>query len=80
MEVKELTDVDLSRAIWKKSSRSAANGGNCVEVAVNLPGVVAVRDSKNPDGPVLTFTSGEWNAFLTTVKHGKLDHLRWPED
>lgn len=76
MEVKELTDVDLSRAIWKKSSRSAANGGNCVEVAVNLPGVVAVRDSKNPDGPALTFTSGEWNVFLAAVKRGDFDRSR----
>lgn len=43
--------MDLSRAEWRKSSKSSGNGGNCVEVARNLPGIVAVRDSKDPDGP-----------------------------
>ena len=40
--------MDLTRALWRKSSYSSGNGGNCVEIAVNLPGVVAVRDSKDP--------------------------------
>jgi len=62
---------DLSRAIWRKSTRSA-NGGDCVEVADNIPGVVAVRDSKNPDGPVLTFTPAEWRTFIDSVKTGEL--------
>jgi len=62
---------DLSRAIWRKSTRSA-NGGDCVEVADNIPGVVAVRDSKNPDGPVLTFTPAEWQTFIDSVKTGEL--------
>jgi Domain of unknown function (DUF397) len=53
---------DLSRAVWTKSSHSGPNG-NCVEVACNLPGIVAVRDSKHPDGRVLTFTPKEWQAF-----------------
>jgi len=47
-----MTRIDLSRAEWHKSSHSSQSG-NCVEVARNLPGVVAVRDSKDPDGPAL---------------------------
>ncbi|MGC9670360.1 DUF397 domain-containing protein [Planosporangium sp. 12N6] len=64
--------TDLSRARWRKSSRSN-NGGNCVEVADNLAGVVAVRDSKDPAGPVLTFTPAGWAAFVAGVKHGEFD-------
>ncbi|MEO3779996.1 DUF397 domain-containing protein [Micromonospora sp. B11E3] len=56
--------MDLSDARWRKSSRSGASGGNCVEVADNLPGVVAVRDSKDPAGPALTFAPAAWRAFL----------------
>jgi len=44
------------------------NGGNCVEVASDTPSVVAVRDSKDPDGPKLAFTPAEWKAFTSTVK------------
>ncbi len=62
-----LNDIDLSRAVWRTSARSN-NGGACVEVATNLPGVVAVRDSKDRDGPVLVFTSGEWRAFVGGAK------------
>ena len=54
--------MDLTRAVWRKASAST-NAGNCVEVAVNLPGVVAVRDSKDPAGPALTFTPAAWRAF-----------------
>jgi hypothetical protein len=61
-------EVDLSRAIWRKSARSN-NGGACVEVATNLPGIVAVRDSKNPDGPALTVSPDDWQAFIRTLKH-----------
>ena len=60
-------DIDLSGAIWRKSSRSN-NGGNCVEVARNLTGIVAVRDSKDPEGPVLIFTSADWEAFTARVQ------------
>jgi hypothetical protein len=62
--------MDLTRAKWFKSSYSNANGGQCVEVAANLPGVVAVRDSKDPDGPKLIFEPGQWVAFTSGVKAG----------
>ncbi|MEO3871416.1 DUF397 domain-containing protein [Nonomuraea sp. B12E4] len=65
--------MDLSGAVWRKSSYSSGNGGQCVEVAMNLPGVVAVRDSKVPDGPNLLFTSLEWKAFVSGVRAGEFD-------
>ncbi|MBC6457609.1 DUF397 domain-containing protein [Actinomadura sp. HBU206391] len=61
--------MDLTDAVWRKSSRSGPNGGDCVEVATRL-GVVAVRDSKNPDGPALTFEPEAWRAFTTKIKRG----------
>ncbi|MFC4015185.1 DUF397 domain-containing protein [Nonomuraea purpurea] len=67
--------MDLSGAVWRKSSRSSGNGGQCVEVAMNLPGVVAVRDSKGPDGPKLTFTPAEWKMFVNGLKAGDFDGL-----
>jgi hypothetical protein len=60
--------MDLTHADWRKSSYSGTNGGNCVEVARNLPGVVAVRDSKNPGGPALVFTPADWEAFTAGLK------------
>jgi hypothetical protein len=60
-------DTDLSGAIWRKSARSN-NGGNCVAVARNLPGAVAVRDSKDPRGPALIFTPADWHAFTAGIK------------
>jgi hypothetical protein len=60
--------ADLSRALWRKSSRSGSNGGNCVEVATNVPGIVAVRDSKDPNGPTLAFDPEAWTAFTKAVK------------
>ncbi len=60
-------DIDLSRAVWRTSARSN-NGGACVEVATGLPGLVAVRDSKDPDGPILVFTRGEWRTFTRSIK------------
>jgi uncharacterized protein DUF397 len=60
--------MDLNRADWRKSSYSGTNGGACVEVAGNLPGVVAVRDSKDPDGPALVFTRADWAAFTVALK------------
>ncbi|MFG1954908.1 DUF397 domain-containing protein [Micromonospora sp. NPDC048830] len=57
--------MDLTSARWRTSSRSNGTGGNCVEVAGNLSGVVAVRDSKDRGGPVLAFRPAAWRAFLT---------------
>lgn len=56
---------------WRKSSYSGGTG-NCVEIAGNMPGAVAVRDSKDPSGPALTFTPGAWRAFIAQVKNGEL--------
>jgi len=60
--------TELAGAVWRKSTRSGDNGGNCVEVADNLPGVVAVRDSKHPAGPSLAFTPDAWAAFVGAVR------------
>ncbi|WP_027660542.1 DUF397 domain-containing protein [Salinispora fenicalii] len=59
--------MDLTGARWRKSSRSSGNGGDCVEVADNLPGVVGIRDSKDPTGPVLVFGPPSWRAFVTQL-------------
>jgi Domain of unknown function (DUF397). len=63
--------MDLSAAEWRKASYSGGNGGQCVEVASNLPGIVAVRDSKAPGGPALLFTPDEWRAFIGHIKEGR---------
>jgi len=59
--------MDLIGAKWRKSTRSGPNGGDCVEVAGNLPGVVGVRDSKDPTGPALAFEPAAWRAFVRGV-------------
>ena len=56
---------------WRKSSYSGNQGGNCVEVAELPDGGAAVRDSKDPDGPVLHFTAAEWAAFVAGVRDGE---------
>lgn len=63
---------DFDGAVWRKSTRSGANG-DCVEVADNLPASVAVRDSKDPAGPVLRFARPGWAAFLAAIRDGELD-------
>jgi hypothetical protein len=63
--------MDLTGAHWRKSSYSGTNGGQCVEVARNLPGVVAVRDSNDPDGPALVFTADQWRAFISGARAGE---------
>jgi hypothetical protein len=64
--------TDLSRAEWRKSSRSGPYTDNCVEVAF-VDGAVVVRDSKNLSGPVLVFTQSEWDAFVDGAKDGEFD-------
>lgn len=59
----------LSRASWRKSSRSKAMS-NCVE-ATGLRSGIGIRDSKSPAGPVLTVTAAEWAAFVNAVKNGE---------
>lgn len=58
-------------AVWRKSSYSNANGGDCVEVADGIPGVVPVRDSKDPEGPALVFGADAWSAFVADVRSGR---------
>jgi Domain of unknown function (DUF397) len=64
--------IDLSQAIWRKASLSAYNGG-CVEVAVNLPGVTAVRDSKRPEGGAHVVDQAAFAKFLQDVQGGRYD-------
>lgn len=65
--------ADLTSAEWRKSSYSGSNGGSCVEVARNLPGLVAVRDSKDPAGPALAFSPDAWQAFAAGVAAGEFE-------
>lgn len=60
------TTADLSASIWRKSSYSGTQG-NCVELAANLSGLVAIRDSKHPDAAVLAFSPAQWQGFLRRV-------------
>jgi hypothetical protein len=68
---------DLSRVTWRKSSYSNGTGGSCVEIAVLTPAAgehdIAVRDSKDPHGPALTFTARQWRAFAAAIKSHALD-------
>ncbi|MFE1174122.1 DUF397 domain-containing protein [Streptomyces sp. NPDC058773] len=60
---------------WVKSSYSSAEGGNCVEWSpahASAHGIVPVRDSKDPEGPALTFEATTWSAFVTGLQTGKL--------
>lgn len=60
--------VDLSDALWFKSSFSNGDGGECVEVAHNTPGLVPVRDSKAPDGPAIILGAAAWVPFVASLK------------
>ena len=62
----------LGQAEWRKSSYSGGTG-NCVEVAGNLPGITAVRDSQDPDGPALMLTPAAWRALTRRIRNGELD-------
>ncbi|WP_240135100.1 DUF397 domain-containing protein [Streptomyces sp. MUM 178J] len=58
--------------MWRRSSYSNQEGGNCVEVAESLPAVVPVRDSKIPHGPALIFPLNGWSSFVGAIKGGDL--------
>ncbi|MFJ9686062.1 DUF397 domain-containing protein [Streptomyces bacillaris] len=60
--------ADLTSATWRTSSHSNSDGGNCVEVSDDFPGVVPVRDSKQPEGPALVFGAPAWAAFVNDVR------------
>jgi Domain of unknown function (DUF397) len=61
----------IAGARWTKSARSGPTGGNCVEVAFLSGGEVAMRNSRQPDGPALVFTRAEWDAFLGGARDGE---------
>jgi hypothetical protein len=64
-----MREYDLSNASWRKSSYSDGNGGNCVEVADGIPGVIPVRDTKlASDSPVLLIPAHAWRGFLTSLR------------
>ncbi|KAB1942574.1 DUF397 domain-containing protein [Micromonospora sp. ALFpr18c] len=58
----------MTGAQWRKSTKSGSNGGACVEVADNLPGVVLVRDTKDRDGGTLAFGPAQWQGFVDLAK------------
>jgi hypothetical protein len=62
--------IDLTGATWRKSTYSGGQGGECVEVADGF-GAVPVRDSKNPEGPALVFSSAAWADFVADIKTGR---------
>ncbi|MEV4495439.1 DUF397 domain-containing protein [Micromonospora arborensis] len=61
--------MDMTGARWRKSTKSGGNGGNCVEVADNLPGVILVRDTKDRDGGTLTFSRESWRGFVAMARN-----------
>jgi hypothetical protein len=63
--------IDLSRAKWRKASRSTSGNGGCVEVADNLPGIVAIRDSKRPEDGACVVDRDAFDAFLADIKDGR---------
>ncbi|WP_229402565.1 DUF397 domain-containing protein [Micromonospora okii] len=60
--------MSTHRPRWRTATRSNTNGGNCVEVADNLPGLVLVRDSKARDAGTLAFAPGAWRAFVADLR------------
>ncbi|MGW1007803.1 DUF397 domain-containing protein [Streptomyces sp. NPDC002520] len=66
--------LDFANAVWRKSSHSKGEGGDCVEVADDFPGVVPVRDSKSADGPALVVAAPAWAPFVAALKSGTLTH------
>ncbi|MEV2240046.1 DUF397 domain-containing protein [Micromonospora sp. NPDC049891] len=64
--------MELTDARWRTATRSSNNGGDCVEVADNLPGRVLVRDSKDRTGGTLAFTPPAWRAFVAAAPHSSV--------
>ncbi|MFF0521837.1 DUF397 domain-containing protein [Actinomadura nitritigenes] len=60
--------MDLTTATWRKSSHSGGTGGECVELA-SAPGIIAVRDSKDPDGPKLVVGREQFATLMAALKH-----------
>ena len=65
---------ELGSVAWRKSSASNPSG-NCVEVAPLADGRVAMRNSRDPDGPALIYTRSEIAAFLAGAQNGEFDDL-----
>ncbi|MGW3045326.1 DUF397 domain-containing protein [Kitasatospora sp. NPDC001159] len=65
-----MRNPDLSAATWRKSTYSNGDGGQCIEVAGGVSGIVPVRDSKDPAGPSLAFSLEAWSAFVADIKAG----------
>jgi Domain of unknown function (DUF397) len=74
---KILTEAERMSVTWRKAQIST-NNGSCVEVA-SVVGKIALRDSKDPSGPLLVYTPAEWNAFLDGSKKGELDDLAFED-
>ncbi|GGU92895.1 toxin [Streptomyces albospinus] len=68
----EVSDDFLDAATWRKSTYSNGDGANCIEVMDDLPGIVPVRDSKDPYGPALLFPAAGWAAFVGAVKGSQI--------
>ncbi|MFE2410471.1 DUF397 domain-containing protein [Kitasatospora sp. NPDC059408] len=66
--------IDLSSAQWRKSTFSG-QGGDCIEVAPNIPGLLPVRDSKDVQGPTLIFPAEAWRSFLAAVRAGEFGEI-----
>jgi hypothetical protein len=64
---------DIDNLTWRKSSYSGSNGGDCVEIAFLSGDGRALRDSKDPGGPVLKFGPDDWRAFTVAIKAGEFD-------
>lgn len=60
--------MDLSKAVWRKSNKSTENGGNCVELT-SVSGMIAIRDSKDPNGPKFTMNHKDFQRLTVTLKN-----------
>jgi hypothetical protein len=69
-----LSESERNSLVWCKA-QSSTNNGQCVEIASAAGRVIAVRDSKDPDGPILVYTPAEFSAFLTGARNGEFDRF-----